>query len=212
MLKKWKAQVGSASDIKNGIYVLQETFQYGRFKTYGDFTYSYLLDQWLLQLAGKKTQGKTQPKPWSCIWFWLKTVQKCSLSMGLGVETIIPSSHDLLHNFHGKGYPSGNSVLLSPPDRPQFAKKGCEAVRGAQLRLCAGTANPVAELLRGLRWFYLEATVSIKLVIAPHGLWSRPVLKWSQSLLYLNMYSTHSLSGSGATSKPGRWLIKGSLY
>lgn len=58
MLKKWKAQVGSASDIKNGIYVLQETFQYGRFKTYGDFTYSYLLDQWLLQLAGKKRKAK----------------------------------------------------------------------------------------------------------------------------------------------------------
>lgn len=90
--------------------------------------------------------------------------------------------------------------------------EGCRTAGGAQLRLCAGTVNPVAELWGGLWWFYLEATVSIKLVIAPHGLRSRPLLKWLHSLLYLNMYCTHSLSGSGATSKPGRWLIKGSLY
>lgn len=97
--------------------------------------------------------------------------------MVLGVKTITPSFHGLLHNSHEEGYPSGNSVLLPPLDWPWFVEKGCEAVRGAQLRLCAGTVNPIAERLRGLRWFHLEATVSIKLVIAPRGLRSRPVLK-----------------------------------
>lgn len=48
----------------------------------------------------EKTQGKTQPKLWNCIWFWLKTVQKCGLSMIWGVEAIISSSYDLFHNPH----------------------------------------------------------------------------------------------------------------
>lgn len=93
-----------------------------------------------------------------------------------GVETIIPSSYDVLHNSHGRDI---HQEIWSccPLDWPRFAEKGYKAVRGAQLRLCARTVNPIAKLLRGLRWFYLEASVSIKLVIAPRGLRSRPVLK-----------------------------------
>lgn len=75
------------------------------------------------------------------------------------------------------GIPIGKLGPAVPSDWPWFVEKGCKAVRGAQLRRGAGTVKPTAELWRGLRWFYLEATVSIKLVIAPHGLRSRPVSK-----------------------------------
>lgn len=126
-----------------------------------------------------------------------------------GVEIIIPLL-PLVHNSHWEGYPWGNWFLMLPKSA-SVCWEGREEVRGTELRGCAGTVNPIAELWRGLRWFYLEATASIKLVIAPCGPRSRPVLKWLQNLLYLNMYSTHSCSGSSATSKPGQWLIKGSV-
>lgn len=92
-----------------------------------------------------------------------------------GIETIIPLL-PLLHNSHWEGYPSVAELCCSP-NQPQFAEKGPEKVRGAELKVCAGTVNLLAELWRGLRWFYLEATASIKLVIAPCGPRSRPVLK-----------------------------------
>lgn len=75
------------------------------------------------------------------------------------------------------GIPTGKLGPAAIPDWPWIAEKGCKAVRRAHLRCGAGTVNPTAELWGGLRWFYLEATVSIKLVIAPHGVRSRPVLK-----------------------------------
>lgn len=137
MLKNLKAQVGRASDIKNGTWILHETFQYGRFKTYGDFTYSYLLDQWLLQLAGKNPRQHTA-KTIELHMVLTQTWAKCSFSVVLGVETIILSSHDLLHNSHREGC---HQVLLLPG----LASVCCEAVRSPQRRLHAGTVNPVAK-------------------------------------------------------------------
>lgn len=145
-----KDQVWRTYDIKNRTCILQTIIQYGRFETYGDFTYSYLLEQWLLKLAGKKNNKAMHSQNHGAAYgFDSKLYKKADF------QWCWSQNRNSLPPFWVSSFPWGkmSSRKLSPAVA-RLALVCCEGLRGsqgAQLRLGAGTVKPTAELWRGPR-------------------------------------------------------------